>query len=135
MRLRDQLTAFVKFVVDQDSGALLEDEEIAEELIDEFVKKQPKSTTASGRYPSLRPNRANKPKSLPRRSSRWEDFVDECEDLLTDIGEISDKCQAKDSWSDQTQNMQTWARENEHVTEPMLDAFNNIAEGVGKWMR
>jgi len=68
-------------------------------------------------------------------SCDWETFVDSCEDALTDIEQVSDRCDAKESWEEKVTGMQEWARDNEHVTERMTDALDRIVSGVSRWLR
>tara|TARA_Y100000310_G_scaffold255971_1_gene263657 strand:- start:841 stop:1227 length:387 start_codon:yes stop_codon:yes gene_type:complete len=126
---RALLIKFCTFLLEDGNWQLASDEDLHEELVDEFLEKQPAPVPKTSK--ALPPG--VKPKS--NGSEAWAVFHDECTDVLSDIEELPDKCSARDGWYEQVYGMQTWADEHKHVTDNMKDALESIANGVAKWFR
>lgn len=65
----------------------------------------------------------------------WAEFYDECLDLLDDIEDLPDECEAKDSWKEKVEGMGDWAKDNGKATDRMVEAMRNIQRGVSRWQR
>lgn len=66
----------------------------------------------------------------------WEDFVADAESLLCDLDDLPSRASGfADSVREKTEGMVAWAQSEEHVTERMREALDNMAAGVARWMR
>tara|TARA_Y100000034_G_scaffold124907_1_gene173707 strand:- start:130 stop:537 length:408 start_codon:yes stop_codon:yes gene_type:complete len=128
---KEILLSFVKYIVDSDCQGMLIDSEISEELIDEWLEKNPIKKTPK---PAFRPKgRAAPPMRRRESESNWERFLEDCDDALSEIRELPDRCNARDGWHDHVSSMREWAEQNNHVTDPMIESLDRILAGVSKW--
>ena len=68
-------------------------------------------------------------------SCSWEEALDACDDVLELCEELPDR--AHDfgvSISEKVQGMKEWIEAEEHVTDRMEEALENMKTGVEKWM-
>jgi len=147
MTRTEMLKSFVDHVAGQDACALPVDEEILDELIEEWLEAHPEVGTVTGRMRTSKPNQANKPKprwgggkaAAPRKKkasdSPWKAFIEACTEALDDIEDLPDKLNDRGSWYEKVDSMRTWSEEHEHVTETMTESLDRILEGVSKWSR
>jgi hypothetical protein len=141
---RELLEEFCKHL--EATGGGLIDEESIEEVITSFLQTRP---GLEGSRKVMRMSWKDPGKAKPRpawippskrgiqkpSSSNWESFVDDCEDCLSDIGQIaSDECASQDGWRDTVEDMQKWAQEKKHVTSGQEQHLERIWEGVRKWL-
>lgn len=82
---------------------------------------------------------------LPRTSSAakgcvmglmdWQNFVDQCENVLQDIDDIPERGEDfAESVREKVEGMMYSAKDRQSVTDNMADALENIADGVSRWL-
>ena len=70
------------------------------------------------------------------QSCDWQRFLDDCRSAMEEISEIPERgADFAASCEDRVGGMMTWAEDNEHVTEKMVTALENIRAGVARWAR
>jgi len=69
-----------------------------------------------------------------KSSSDWKGFIAQCDDLLTDIADLPDRCSAKEDWENMVDDWKGWSEDHQHVTEKMENALDRVREGVEKWL-
>lgn len=69
------------------------------------------------------------------KNCNWEEFVEECDRVLDRIDDLPERAEDfADGVREKIEGMRSWSTENEHVTEAMSDAVENIDGGVGRWL-
>jgi len=64
----------------------------------------------------------------------WEESLENANRLLEATDRLPDKCLGfRDGVQERLESMRYWIETNEHVTEPMKDAMDNIEAGMRKW--
>lgn len=70
------------------------------------------------------------------RSCDWQQFVEDAEELLGRLDDLPSRAEDfAEGVREKTTGMLEWARENEHVTDRMTTALDNMIEGVSRWER
>ena len=65
----------------------------------------------------------------------WEEALELCEEIEDLLGDLPERAEDfAQSVGEKVDSMREWIEENEHVTEKMVDALENMKEGSERWM-
>lgn len=68
-------------------------------------------------------------------NDEWEAFVSNAEELCARLDELPERAaDFADGVRERLEGMIEWAREHERVTERMVTALDNMANGVARWL-
>lgn len=66
----------------------------------------------------------------------WDEALGFCELLLEDLDDLPTKAaEFQESVRSKVEGMQDWIETNQHVTNKMIKALENMRGGVDKWLR
>jgi hypothetical protein len=68
-------------------------------------------------------------------SCEWREFVEEAETLIGQLDELPSRAaDFSESVGQKVGDMLEWARANEHATEKMKSALQNMQSGANRWL-
>ena len=86
--------------------------------------------------PLPKPAAAERRGTEPSFDGSWQGFRDQCLALLARCEELPERAEDfAGSIIEKVEGMAEWAEENEHATEAMRHALENMADAVERWLR